>query len=41
MLPLQYELPSRDDISKCVITKEFIEGKQEVSLEKITQKEVN
>jgi ATP-dependent Clp protease ATP-binding subunit ClpX len=41
MLPLQYELPSRDDISKCVITKKFIEGKQEVSLEKIKQKEVN
>ncbi len=33
MLPLQYELPSRDDVSKAIITKEFIEGKEEIILE--------
>lgn len=33
MLPLQYDLPSRADVQKCKITKEFIEGKEEVELE--------
>ena len=35
MLPLQYELPARDDIEGCVITKSFIDGKSEVELKKI------
>lgn len=33
MLPLQYDLPSRDDVIRCTITKEFIQGEEEVSLE--------
>ncbi len=33
MLPLQYELPARDDIEKCIITKEFIDGEEEVTIE--------
>jgi ATP-dependent Clp protease ATP-binding subunit ClpX len=32
MLPLQYELPSKDSIKKCKITKKFIEKKEEVTL---------
>lgn len=32
MLPLQYDLPSRDNVEKCVITKPFIDGKKEVEL---------
>jgi ATP-dependent Clp protease ATP-binding subunit ClpX len=32
MLPLQYELPSKDDIQKCIITKGYIEGTQDVEL---------
>ena len=39
MLPLQYELPGKDDVEKCIITKEFIEGDDEVILEH-TQEEV-
>jgi ATP-dependent Clp protease ATP-binding subunit ClpX len=35
MLPLQYELPAKDDIDKCIITKEFIDGEEEVELIKI------
>jgi len=33
MLPLQYELPSKDDVDKCMITQAFIEGEAEVVLE--------
>jgi len=33
MLPLQYELPAKNDIEKCIITKAFIEGKEDVTLE--------
>lgn len=33
MLPLQYELPSKDDVSKAIITKEFIDGSEDVTLE--------
>ena len=32
MLPLQYELPARNDIEKCIITKEFIANQEEVTL---------
>ncbi len=30
MLPLQYELPAREDVQKCVITAEYIEGKKDL-----------
>jgi len=33
MLPLQYSLPAEENIEKCIITKEFIEEKEEVTLE--------
>lgn len=33
MLPLQYELPACDDVEKTIITKEFILGESEVTLE--------
>jgi len=33
MLPLQYELPAIDNIDRCIITKEFIQGNSEVILE--------
>jgi len=33
MLPLQYTLPSQDDVEKCTITQAFIEGEEEVILE--------
>jgi ATP-dependent Clp protease ATP-binding subunit ClpX len=33
MLPLQYELPAREGIEKCTITKEFIDGEADVILE--------
>ncbi len=33
MLPLQYELPAKEDVEKCIITKEFIDGKSEAILE--------
>ena len=29
MLNVMYDIPSRDDITKCVITKEVIEKKEE------------
>lgn len=32
MLDIMYELPSRDDIEKCIITKETIEEKKEPKL---------
>ena len=32
MLDIMYEIPSRDDIEKCVITKEVIENKVEPTL---------
>ncbi len=42
MLPLQYELPSKDDVEKCIITKEYIEKKSEVILEYVEmEKEAN
>ncbi|HHS92852.1 MAG TPA: ATP-dependent Clp protease ATP-binding subunit ClpX, partial [Campylobacterales bacterium] len=42
MLPLQYELPSEDSVERCVITEAFIEGGEEVVLEKSSSdKEVN
>ena len=33
MLPLQYALPSKDDVERCLISKAFIEGKEDVTLE--------
>jgi ATP-dependent Clp protease ATP-binding subunit ClpX len=33
ILPLQYELPSKDNLKKCTITKDFIEGNEEIILE--------
>jgi len=33
MLPLQYRLPAEENIEKCIITKEFIDGDAEVMLE--------
>ena len=33
MLPLQYELPEREDINRCIITKEFIN--KEITLDQI------
>jgi len=41
MLPLQYELPSKDDISKCIITKEYIEKTADVTLIKIEEEREN
>jgi ATP-dependent Clp protease ATP-binding subunit ClpX len=41
MLPLQYELPARDDVQKCTISKDFIDAKSEVELEFIEEKEAN
>jgi len=41
MLPLQYELPAREDIEKCIITKEFIENKEDVILEYIKEKKAS
>lgn len=32
MLPLQYEIPSKNNIEKCVITKEYIESKENLIL---------
>jgi len=32
MLPLQYELPARDNVEKCIITKEFITKEEDVTL---------
>ncbi|WP_455756302.1 ATP-dependent Clp protease ATP-binding subunit ClpX [Sulfurimonas sp.] len=32
MLPLQYELPAKDNIESCTITKDFINGDKEVEL---------
>jgi ATP-dependent Clp protease ATP-binding subunit ClpX len=32
MLPLQYDLPSREDIQACIITKPFLDEKKEVTL---------
>ena len=37
MLPLQYELPASNDIEKCIITKEFIEGVADVILEYVKE----
>jgi ATP-dependent Clp protease ATP-binding subunit ClpX len=39
MLPLQYELPAKDDVEKCIITKEFIEKNEEVTLEYVKEEE--
>lgn len=41
MLPLQYELPSKESVEKAIITKEFIDGDAEVDLELIEVKEGN
>jgi ATP-dependent Clp protease ATP-binding subunit ClpX len=32
MLPLQYELPAKDNIDKCIITDKFIEGVEDIKL---------
>ncbi|QOY53169.1 ATP-dependent Clp protease ATP-binding subunit ClpX [Candidatus Sulfurimonas baltica] len=40
MLPLQYELPAKNDVQGCKITKSFIDGKGEVELTYV-QKEKN
>jgi ATP-dependent Clp protease ATP-binding subunit ClpX len=41
MLPLQYELPSKDDIDKCIITKSFIDKESEVTLIKVAEEKEN
>lgn len=41
MLPLQYELPAKENIDGCVISKDFIDAKSEVKLIYTTKKEVN
>lgn len=42
MLPLQYELPSKNDVEKCIITKEFIDNEADVQLEySVEEKEAN
>ena len=43
MLPLQYELPAKEGVQKCIITKDFIESKADVILEyaQDDKKEVN
>ncbi|HHB95365.1 MAG TPA: ATP-dependent Clp protease ATP-binding subunit ClpX [Campylobacterales bacterium] len=42
MLPLQYELPSKDNVEKCTITSKFIEGNEEILLKYVIKdKEVN
>jgi len=35
MLPLQYELPAKDDVEGCVITKSFIEGHSDIELKMV------
>ncbi len=40
MLPLQYELPASNDIEKCIITKAFIEGNEDVQIEYLKDKKV-
>lgn len=47
MLPLQYEIPSKDDLESCTITKEYIKEEKEVELtykkkgaKKATSKEI-
>ncbi len=39
MLPLQYELPSKDNVEKATITKAFIEGEEEIELGYIVNSE--
>lgn len=39
MLPLQYELPAKEDVEKCIITKEFITGEEEIQLQYIKEEE--
>ncbi|WP_428738229.1 ATP-dependent Clp protease ATP-binding subunit ClpX [Sulfurimonas sp.] len=46
MLPLQYELPAKEGVEACTITKDFIDGKKDVELRfekkgKKTDKEAN
>lgn len=41
MLPLQYELPSKDDIDKCIITKLYIDKESEVTLIKLAEEKEN
>jgi ATP-dependent Clp protease ATP-binding subunit ClpX len=44
MLPLQYELPAKEDVETCIITKSFINGESEVELKKAkksSKKEAN
>jgi ATP-dependent Clp protease ATP-binding subunit ClpX len=41
MLPLQYELPARDEVQGCIISKDFIQGKKEIELKLIDKKEIN
>jgi len=41
MLPLQYELPSKDDVDKCIITKSYIDKESEVTLIKIKEEREN
>ena len=41
MLPLQYELPARDEVQGCIISKDFIQGKKEIELKLIDKKETN
>lgn len=33
MLPLQYDLPAKDGVQKCIVTRDFIESKADVILE--------
>lgn len=41
MLPLQYELPAKDDVESCTITQEFIDGQKEVELVYTKKEKIN
>jgi ATP-dependent Clp protease ATP-binding subunit ClpX len=41
MLPLQYELPAKEEVEKCIISKDFIDGNSEVELVLTNKKEAN
>ncbi len=41
MLPLLYELPAKEDVEGCVISKDFIDKKSEIELKYINKKEAN
>lgn len=41
VLPLQYDLPSKNNVQKCLITKAYIDKKEEIQLEFFKEKEGN